>query len=293
MPSTGSVENAITRSTVQLLAGSNPATLTSTGTGFYYKVVHPTTNLAKILIITNKHVVRGASMVQFVISSAPSITNVNGHRQPIDRRDDVVNWSLNANLLEHPDPQIDLCAIDVTIPLGNVLQSGRQLRSMFIDRSWLPSPESRSLLRDIEQVLVVGYPHGIWDQHNNMPVARIGTTATHPLAMYQGKSNFLIDVAAFGGSSGSPVFTYESPMFRQDDGNLSPGTKVQFLGVIWGVLEKSTSGSLRQVEIPAALTVVPTVATSLNLALALHGEAILAIDELVFPGIGRATARSA
>lgn len=293
MPSTSSVENAITRSTVQLLAGSDPATLTSTGTGFYYKVVHPTTNLAKVLIVTNKHVVRGANVVQFVLSSAPSITNVNDHGQPIDRRDDVVNWPLSVNLLEHPDPQIDLCAIDVTIPLGNVLQSGRQLRSMFIDRSWLPSAASRSLLRDIERVLVVGYPNGIWDQHNNMPVARIGTTATHPLAMYKAKANFLIDVAAFGGSSGSPVFTYESPMFRQDNGDLSPGTKVQFVGVIWGVLEKSTSGSLQQAEIPAALTIVPTVATSLNLAIALHGEAILAIDELVFPGIGRAVPPSA
>lgn len=284
------VEHALVRSTVRLLAGLQGSTPTSTGTGFYYQITHPTTNLGKVLIVTNKHVIKGAEVIHFILSSAPSVTSLDGQHQPIGRTDQSVTWPLAGNTYMHPDPSIDLCGIDVTIPVGQVLQAGRQLRSMFINSTWLPQATDKPAIRDIEQVLVVGYPKGLWDDHNNMPIARIGTTATHPLALYQGKSNFLVDVAAFSGSSGSPVFSYEAPMFRLPDGSYTPGSKVQFLGVVWGVVEATTAGTLQAIEIPSAVTQVPVLSTSLNLAIALHSEAILALDELIFPGISASRA---
>lgn len=279
------VEHGLVRSTVRLLAGASGVTPTSVGTGFFYKVIHPTAGIGKVLIVTNKHVVRGAEVIHFVLSSAVSAANLNEQHQPIDRKDEEVIWPLAGNLYLHPDPEIDLCAVDVTIPTGLVFGAGRQLRSMFLDSSWLPSAEDKKWMRDIEQVLVAGYPRGLWDKYNNMPISRVGTTATHPLARYQGKRNFLVDVAAFQGSSGSPVFSYEAPMFRRADGTYSPGTKVQFIGIVWAVVEWSVQGSLQVVEIPSALTQVPVVSTSLNLAVALHAEAIRDLDELIFPGI--------
>ena len=279
------VEHAIVRSTVRLLAGATPTNLTSTGTGFFYQVTHPSTNLAKVLVITNKHVVRDCNFVQFVLSSASSISDLNTEHQPVGRMDSAILWPLAGNLLLHPDHEIDLCAIDVTIPYGQPLQAGRQMRSMCVNSTWLPTSSDDRSLRDIEQVLVIGYPIGLWDAHNNMPIARRGTTATHPRARYEGKRNFLIDVAAFPGSSGSPVFTYESPMFRQPDGSLSPGAKVSFVGVVWGVIERAVTGELRAVEIPSAVTQVPVLQSPLNLAIALHADAIRDIDEMVFPGI--------
>lgn len=277
------VEHALVRSTVRLLAGLSAAPPTSVGTGFFYKVIHPTANIGKVLIITNKHVVREAEVIHFVLSSAASVTNLNEQHQPVGRMDQEIVWPLAGNLYLHPDPEIDLCGIDVTIPTGSVLQSGNQLRSMFLDSSWLPASADKQTIRDVEQVLVVGYPRGLWDNHNNMPIARLGTTATHPLALYQSKRNFLIDVAAFQGSSGSPVFSYEAPMFRQADGSFTPGTKVQFIGVVWGVVEWSVEGKLKVVEIPSAQEQVPVISTSLHLAIALHAEAIRDLDEQIFP----------
>jgi hypothetical protein len=151
----------------------------------------------------------------------------------------------------------------------------------------------RPSLPDIQQVLVIGYPNGLWDHFNNMPIARRGTTATHALARYAGKRNFLVDVAAFQGSSGSPVYAYESPMFRQPDGSFSPGTKAAFLGIVWGVVERTVSGELKTIEIPSALAQVPVVQTSLNLAIALHADAVRDIDEIIFPGISAANAAGA
>ncbi|SOD19114.1 S1 family peptidase [Nitrosomonas ureae] len=284
------IEHALVRSTVRLLAGPQGGAATSTGTGFFYQATHPTTNMAKVLIVTNKHVVKGADVVHFVLSSAPAVAALDGQHQPLGRKDQTIVWPLAGNLLSHPDPDIDLCGIDVTIPAGMLIQAGSQLRSMFINSSWLPQEADKVGIRDIEQVLVVGYPKGLWDDHNNMPIARTGTTATHPLAHYQGKKNFLVDVAAFSGSSGSPVFSYETPMYRTRDGSYTPGTKVQFVGIVWGVIEASTSGELKVVEIPSALTSVPVLNTSLNLAIALHAEIIKDLDELVFPGITRSAA---
>lgn len=282
------IEHALVRNTVRLVAGVNQHQLTTSGTGFFYKVAHPVTNVAKVVILTNKHVVRDSAVVQFVLSSAPAVADLDAHHQPKNRLDHQITWPLAGNLIVHPDPEIDLCAIDITIPYGQLLQSGRQLRSMCIDSTWLPNPQDRLGLRDIEQVLVIGYPIGLWDGHNNMPIARRGTTATHPLARYAGKSNFLVDVAAFQGSSGSPVFTYESPMFRQSDGSYTPGTKVNLVGVVWGVIEQTVTGQLEAVEIPSALTQIPILKASLSLAIALHGDAVRDLDDLilsVIPGV--------
>jgi len=285
------IEHALVRSTVQIRAGVRGAAPTSTGTGFFYKVSHPTTNMAKLLIVTNKHVIKGADIVHFVLSSAQSIATLDEQHQPIGRKDQSFSLTLAGNVYLHPDPEIDLCGIDVTIPVGQVLQVGSQIRCMFLDSSWLPQKADKATIRDIEQVLVVGYPRGLWDEHNNMPISRAGTTATHPLAHYQGKRNFLVDVAAFSGSSGSPVFSYEAPMFRQPNGSYTPGTKVHFIGIVWGVMESSTAGELQVKEIPSALTQIPVLSTSLNLAIALHSDAIRDLDELIFPGITKHTIR--
>lgn len=278
-----SIEYALTRTSVRLMAGKHNEEPTSVGTGFFYKATHPSADFTKIMIMTNKHVIAGAEVVHFILSYADSIDNLDDYHQPVKRVDQTFILSLSDSVISHPDPAIDLCAIDITVLIGEILSSGKKLRSMFLDSSWLPSLEDKQNFRDIEQVLVVGYPRGLWDKHNNMPISRIGTTATHPLAMYQGKHDFLIDVAAFQGSSGSPVFSYESPMFRSSDNSYSPGTKATFIGIIWGVIESTVEGRLNLVEIPSSITNVTTMQSSLNLGIALHSDAVLAIDEIIFP----------
>ncbi|EGQ9234492.1 hypothetical protein SN13_23495 [Vibrio alginolyticus] len=279
------VENALVRTTVRVMAGKDGEEPFSVGTGFYYKVQHPQSGNAKILILTNKHVIKGADYIRFVHSYADSLEDVDEHNQPVGRIDKTEQLPIAPFVFDHPDPDIDLCAIDVTCALASLLNSGKKLRTMILDSSWMLEEKDKSNVRDIEQVLVVGYPRGIWDHHNNMPISRIGNTATHPLANYQNKADFLIDVAAFQGSSGSPVFSYESPMFRQKDGSFTPGTKVNLIGVIWGVIESSVEGELKVMEIPSALKHVPVMNASLSLAIALHAEKIRDLDTLILPTI--------
>lgn len=276
-------EDALVLTTVRISAGPINAEPTSFGTGFLYKVTHGDVDVVKCLLITNKHVVRGAEVVHFVISHAASVTDLNEQHQPVGRQEKQFTMPLAGNLFLHRDANVDLCAIDVTIPIGNMLVAGTKIRSLIIDASWLPGAVDRKNMRTVEPVMVIGYPLGLFDSHNNMPIARRGATATHPLAHYNNKRDFLIDVAAYAGSSGSPVFAFESPFYRQDDGNLAPGSKAQFIGVVWGVIEAESEGTLHPVEIPSALTQVPSMQTSLNLAIALHGDLIRDFDDQVFP----------
>ena len=57
----------------------------------------------------------------------------------------------------------------------------------------------------VEDVLMIGYPNGLWDTTHNMPIIRRGTIATDIKLDYNEKKEFVIDAACFPGSSGSPV----------------------------------------------------------------------------------------
>ena len=78
----------------------------------------------------------------------------------------------------------------------------------------------------------MGYPNGLWDQKNNRPIARKGITATHPGINYNGKQEFLIDVACFPGSSGSPVLLYNPCNYIDRMDNCFSKPRVKFLGIL-------------------------------------------------------------
>ena len=83
----------------------------------------------------------------------------------------------------------------------------------------------------IEDVLFVGYPNGMFDKANNLPVARRGITATPATVDYGGRPVFLIDASVFPGSSGSPVFLYNVGGWRSTTAFVA-GDRILFLARI-------------------------------------------------------------
>lgn len=279
------VENILTYSVVRIQAKETQ----SCGTGFFYKInFGGLENLTKLYMATNKHVIAGAETISFVITTAPSLEATNRFGQFDGQKHETINLSLGKGehygvsgdtVILHPDSEVDLALIDVTVPVGRYFASTK-LRMVHLDNTWLHSHSDRPL-RAIETVKVVGYPNGLWDAVNNSPIARTGSTATHPLARLDGKSNFLIDAAVFGGSSGSPIFAFEAPMYLLPQGGYAPGTKASLIGVLWGVVEKNTKGSLVMEKIPAGIEASPLVKTSLNLGVALHAAHLLEMEGVI------------
>ena len=88
------------------------------------------------------------------------------------------------------------------------------------------------MITPIESITFIGYPNGIWDEINLLPVVRQGTTATAYYYDFQGEPKFLIDASVFPGSSGSPVFIYKFGSYTKRNGNLHVGSLLLFIGII-------------------------------------------------------------
>jgi len=54
-----------------------------------------------------------------------------------------------------------------------------------IGEDLLPTPEKLADLSGLENITMIGYPNGIWDEKNNMPIVRRGITATNPKHDYR------------------------------------------------------------------------------------------------------------
>jgi hypothetical protein len=158
----------------------------------------------------------------------------------------------------HPNPEVDVAAIGIAHHLDTNPIFYRSIGpTNFLDNQ----PEDRGLQKGtLETVLFVGYPNGIYDVHNVLPIARFGRLATMMDFDYLGKPQFLIDAAVFGGSSGSPVFVYRK--FRRiSEKGISFGEEPHFVGVLAAVHQKAERGQL----VPAKLEVEITKELGLGL----------------------------
>jgi hypothetical protein len=101
----------------------------------------------------------------------------------------------------------------------------------------------------MEDVVMVGYPIGSIDMVNNLPLFRKGITATHPGIDFNGQPYGMIDIAAFPGSSGSPVAilnqgSYSSP------GGITLGSRFYFLGVLFQGPVYNLDGTMEIIQVP-------------------------------------------
>jgi hypothetical protein len=199
----------------------------STGSGFFYFFAkEPTKNIP--CIVTNKHVVDGAVFGQF------SLTLRNAEGGPIVGQHTTIRLDqFQSRWVPHPDPNVDLCAMPIAPLLNESIKTGQHFFFVPLDEDLLPTNEDLEGLAALEEILMIGYPNGIWDSTNNMPIFRRGITATHPNIDYEDRKEFLIDAACFPGSSGSPVFLYSEGTRHDRKGNMRmEGVRVKLLGLL-------------------------------------------------------------
>ncbi len=159
------------------------------GTCFFYK-----TESSKILLVTNKHVITKCN-------SAKIYVTVNNYNSNV-----VENIILDIKLKDivHFQQEYDLCVIDITDIYNDLIKDNYEPQIKFIEKENILIDYSN--LQLIQEVIMVGYPSGLIDTFNNKPIIRTGTTATNINNRFENKDIFLINVATFMGSSGSPIF---------------------------------------------------------------------------------------
>jgi hypothetical protein len=254
-------------STVRIESTSPDGRL-SIGTAFFFRFPIDTNNHLPILV-TNKHVIEGALTGRFLLR----LQDPNDPVRPKGVLDLTVNgfgslWTL------HPDSSVDLCALPVATLHRQAEERGHALFYKAFDPDRIVDRQSEPELQAVEDVLMIGYPIGIWDSVNNWPVYRRGITASHPALEYEGHPRFLIDAACFPGSSGSPIIHYSSGVRSDRAGNISIGSPTaRLLGVLYAGPQYTAEGKV--VNIPVATNALARTDIPSNLGLAIKARRIL------------------
>lgn len=209
------------------ISALNQGASTGTGTGFFMSFNEVDDGFMPV-IITNKHVVEGADEISIKL-----------HLKGADQRSSgtfiTKRIPLQNTLYDHPDPNIDLCAILITDIVREAETSQQPILFAPITMDMLPEQDDWQYFDAIEEITMVGCPNGIMDNTNNFPIVRKGITATSPSVLYEGKPEFMIDMACFPGSSGSPVFLYNSQGYldRRTNTYKMGMPRLKLLGVLY------------------------------------------------------------
>ena len=216
------------------------------GTGFVFGHKFGVDKQA-LFVVTNKHVISGMNEGRFSFlkqkDGLPTLGD--GFTLNISPQDWPNMW------FGHPDPTIDI-AICPLQPLIDFVkqQNGTDLFFRVVDSSMIPTQQQIEGLDAVESVTFIGYPNGVWDSKNLLPVARRGTTASPIEVDFEGTPRFLIDASVFGGSSGSPVFILNHGSWATKDGGLVVGSRFHFVGVIAAVFFRTHMNQIIPVPIP-------------------------------------------
>ena len=115
-----------------------------------------------------------------------------------------------------------------------------------------------------------------------MPILRRGVTATHPNINYEGKREFLIDAACFPGSSGSPVFLFNTNGWtNRNGGTVMGGTRVKLLGVLYAGPQHTATGEIRIMNVPTQQRAISISTIPNNLGLVIKASRLTELDAVI------------
>lgn len=212
----------------------------SSGTGFFYYCniddkTYP-------ILITNQHVVNNNrnETVTFYLH----LKNENNSPSENYKVSSKCNWIFHSSK--------DLCFCFINPLFEEVKQkTGKEVFVIPVDDSIIATPQALEELCAIEELIMVGYPIGLWDEKNNFPIFRRGYTASHPAIDFNKTGIGLVDMACFPGSSGSPIFILNENGYSDKRGNIYLGAKrIMLIGILYAGPQYTAQGELIAAEIP-------------------------------------------
>lgn len=268
-PVTGSnftVAELMFYSTARIVAGTGD-TVTGTGTGFFMELAKVEDGRCLPAIVTNKHVIQGCDYVEFRFSLGESQPSGEYHNAKV---------ALTAQrIILHPDASVDLCAIIIGDISAYMRSIGKPIFYCSVGFEIIPTDDEWNSFDAIEEVTMVGCPNGLYDEANNLPIARRGITATPLFKKYNGKNEFLVDMACFPGSSGSPVFSYSPHGYvdRPEKIYRIGSQRILFVGILYAGPQIANDGQIILGQVPTV-----RVASMMHLGNVIRSSALREIE---------------
>lgn len=226
------------------------------------------------LLVTNGHVMDGANSVSLCFTTADA------EGRPVGK------WMAAMPIVEcyhrfHPQYKVtldgDLCAFAIAPFINAANDSGCTLIYRMLGLNMLATDTDYADLMQLDEVAMVGYPNAIVDEVNNQPIFRRGVLATSPSLDYDGRKEFLTDIATIGGSSGSPVLQISNGVsVNQRSGSIriGGGSTCKLLGVHRGGFRYDAEGQLKKLSIPEADKIVSSTKIPINLGVVIKASRV-------------------
>lgn len=218
----------------------------SSGTGYFYNF-----NIDGAIvpvIITNKHVVnymKNATMTFF-------LHLCNGENES----NESYQVTLTTNWIFHSNKDLCFCFVNPVFEFVRN-ETRKEVFYIAIDESILPTQGMLEELSALEELVMVGYPIGLWDKKNNFPIFRKGFTASHPAIDFNEDGIGLVDMACFPGSSGSPIYILNEGGYKDKLGNLNWGqSRIIFMGTLFSGPTYDAMGKIVVTDIPTSQQIV-------------------------------------
>ncbi len=261
-----SISEKLLFSTVRLVSSDG-----GSGTGFFFNYAFGEIDVP--VIFTNKHVVNynNQEEVTFFLH-----TTSNG----VEPDEQSLQIQFKTDWFFHQDKDLCFCFVN---PLFQQIKqaTGKNVFYSPLREEYILLPEQSNLLSAIEDVIMVGYPNGLWDEINNLPLFRKGITASHPATNFNRENIGAVDMACFPGSSGSPIFILNEGGFSDKNGNFILSSRLFFMGVLFEGPQKYIKGELVVENIPTQQTVTPFTPVMINLGYYIKAIEILTFKEFV------------
>jgi hypothetical protein len=217
------------------------------GSGFFYFEFAPEvekkegphwSTVTHMYVVTAKHVIQPERLDRIVtFSYAVRIgegDHVAWHQLHLNKHE------LESRLHICKDKKIDVAVVDVSDQLTPEIKALLTQRAQVLgfrgtDSTQFPSNNKDLEIQPGDDVVVIGYPLGIYDVFNKLPILKTGLLNT-PLGMhFNGMDAFLIDYKYYEGSSGSLIIS-KPTHFGLRNGTLMSSVSRQylFLGVYEG-----------------------------------------------------------
>ncbi len=128
----------------------------SYGSGFFFE--YNINNLNVPVIVTNKHVIQGTSLGKLIFSQSDD----SGNRLLNNKNYTIENFE--EKWIKHPNAAIDLCIFPIAHIIKDLRNSNFNPHFSKITPSIIPTDEQLSNVFSLEEIVMVGYPNGIWDK---------------------------------------------------------------------------------------------------------------------------------
>lgn len=262
-----SISERMMFNTVRLVASDR-----SSGTGYFYNFVID--NKIVPVIITNKHVVN--------YNSNETMTFYLHLRNGENESNESYQVTLTLNWIFHSKKDLCFCFVNPVFEFVKK-QTGKDVFYIAIDETILPSQKMLEELSALEELVMVGYPIGLWDKNNNFPIFRKGYTASHPAIDFNESGIGLVDMACFPGSSGSPIYILNEGGYKDKVGNLNWGqSRIIFIGTLFSGPIYDATGKLVVTDIPTSNQVVEShTGVMVNLGYYIKSSEILEFKNII------------